>query len=429
MHLRSSRRARAVVGGAVALVLALAGCSASTPEFTYTPPKQVDGALPDDVTAQLQAAVDQAMVATGSSGAVVGVWVPWSGEWVTGVGTQTAEGSAKVTTDMSFRVADVTRMMTCDVLYGMADDGKVELDAPVPKYVSGVADMGDITLLDLCNGTSGVGSSEASVKEYWLNTPGREWAPLQLASFGLGEKRGPAHTTYRNTDAGYLLLGLALERISGETAAQLISQYVTTPLELAGTSLPAPASAAPAPAPALKGAYFPVAEGGGYDCAAPIDITKSSSSIGFTEAGVVSNITDLGRYVQAEARQALRKENAKPARFGSPLPVSDKSPSWYQATGGAYLVGSLVGQHGWVPGYATAAYSDPATGFTVAVTLNNSSAGGSPAAYLAWQLAAIASKAPAAKGATAPDFGLPFTPEQYGQSIVDTAICTAPAKE
>ncbi|MFC7787774.1 serine hydrolase domain-containing protein [Microbacterium sp. MAHUQ-60] len=428
MHLRSSRRLRAAVGGAVALVLALTGCSASEPDFSYTPPKQVEAKLPDDVTAQLQSAVEKAMVATGSSGAIVGVWVPWSGEWVTGLGTQTANDDTKVTTDMSFRVADVTRMMTCDVLYGMVDDGKVKLDTPVPKHVSGVADLSDITLLDLCNGTSGVGSSEAAAKPYWLNTPDREWAPLQLASFGLGVQRGAAHTTYRDSDAGYLMLGLALERISGESASQLISRYVTTPLELDSTSLPSPAASAPKPAPALKGAYLPEVEGG-YDCKAPVDITKISSSIGFTDSGVVSTITDLGRYTQAEARQALREKNAAPARFESPLPASSKAPAWYQATGGAYLVGSMIGQHGWVPGYATAAYADPETGFTVAVTLNNSAAGGGTAAYLAWQLAAIASKAPAAKGETAPDFGLPFTAEQYAQTIADVAICTAPAGE
>ncbi|MFD5226027.1 serine hydrolase [Microbacterium sp. NPDC058342] len=428
MHLRSSRRLRAAVGGAVALVLALTGCSAAEPEFSYTPPEQVDGKLPDEMTAQLQKAVEQAMTATGSSGAIVGVWAPWSGEWVTGLGTQGAGDDTEVSAEMSFRAADVTRLMTCDVLYGLADDGRVKLDAPVPKYVPGVADLGDITLLDLCNGTSGIGSSEASVKPYWLNTPERHWAPLQLASFGLGVQRGPAHTAFRDSDAGYLMLGLALERVSGLTASQLISKYVTTPLELESTSLPGASAAAPGPAPALKGAYLPAVEGG-FDCAAPVDVTKSSSSIGFTDSGVVSTITDLGRYAQAEARQALRDEGAKPGRFAKPLPVSTKSPSWYQATGGAYMVGSLIGQHGWVPGYATAAYSDPATGFTVAVTLNNSSAGGSVAAYLAWELAAIASKAPAAEGQTAPEFGLPFTAEQYAKAITDGAICKAPAAQ
>ncbi|MES2865360.1 MAG: serine hydrolase, partial [Actinomycetota bacterium] len=196
MHLLSSRRWRAAAAGAAALALVLTGCS-SEDSFSYTPPEQVDAALPDDTAAQLQAAVENAMVATGSTGAIVGVWVPWSGTWVTGLGTQTVEDQSEITTDMTFRIADVTRMMTCDVLYGLVDDDVVELDASVPEYVSGVAQMEDVTLLDLCNGTSGAGSSETAVKGMWLNTPERVWPALELASFGLGLDAVEPRTTYR----------------------------------------------------------------------------------------------------------------------------------------------------------------------------------------------------------------------------------------
>lgn len=426
MHVLS-RRWRAAAAVAAALALVLTACS-SEETFTYTPPEQVDAALPEDTTAQLQDAVTNAMAKTGATGAIVGVWVPWSGTWVTGLGTQAPDDETAITTDMSFRIGDVTRLMTCDVLYGLADDDIVELDARVPDLVSGVAHLEDITLLDLCNGTSGVGSSEASVKGMWLNTPAREWAPLELASFGLGRAPGTAHTTYRDSDAGYLMLGLALQRASGRSASQLIAEYVTTPLELENTGLPSPAAAPPSDGAVLKGHYLPAIEGG-YNCTAPVDITTMSSSTGFTDSGAVSTIEDLGRYVQAEARQALRGPNAEPDRFGSPLPASESAPSWYQATGGGYLVGSMIGQHGWTPGYATAAYADPATGFTVAVVLNNSSAGGSPAAYLAWELAAIASKAPAAEGQSAPEFGLPFTAEQYHQAISGLTVCATPPAE
>jgi D-alanyl-D-alanine carboxypeptidase len=425
MQLLSSRRWRAAAASAVVLGLVLTGCTAED-TFTYTPPAQVDGALPDDTVAAMQAAVDSALVASGASGAIVGVWVPWSGSWVTATGTTEKDGAA-VDTDMSFRIADVTRLMTCDVLYALADEGTVELDAPVPDYVSGVADMKDITLLDLCNGTSGAGSSEATVKSAWLNTPGRVWSPLELAGYGLGRERIAPHTAYRDSDAGYLLLGLALERASGMSASELIAEYVTEPLGLANTSLPDTPAAPPSSGPVLNGHYLTAVEGG-YNCAAPVDITSLSSSAGFTDSGAVSTITDLGRYAQAEASQALRTKK-EPNRFGSPLPVSETAPSWNQATGGALMIGSLVGQHGWTPGYATAAYSDPATGFTVALVLNDSTMAGSIAAYLSFELAAIASKAPAAEGQTAPEFGLPFTAEQYHQAIADNAItCVAPAE-
>ncbi|MGM1018606.1 MAG: serine hydrolase domain-containing protein [Actinomycetota bacterium] len=421
MRLLSSRRWRAVAASAAALALVLTGCS-SEPTVTYEPPAQVDGDLSEATVEQLRDAVSNAMSASGASGAIAGVWVPWSGSWVAGMGTQSPEDETEVTTDMSFRVADVTRLMTCDVLYALADEGVVELDAAVPDYVSGVADMADITLLDLCNGTSGAGSSESTVRSMWFNTPDRRWDPLELAGFGLGRDRVTPHTTFRDSDAGYLLLGLALERASGMSASELIEEYVAEPLGLPNTYLPSDAAAAPGGDASLSGHYLSRADGE-YVCSEPNDITVMSASAGFTDSGVVSTIDDLGRYTQAMAAQALRAADAEPDRFGSPLPESSGAPTWYQATGGAYLVGSLIGQHGWTPGYITAAYSDPATGLTVAVVLNNSSVGGKMAAHLAWELSAIASKAPAAEGETAPEIGLPFTAEKYHNAVSDNAIC------
>lgn len=253
------------------------------------------------------------------------------------------------------------------------------------------------------------------------------WAPLELAGYGLGRTRVAPHTTFRDSDAGYLLLGLALERASGMSARELIAEYVTEPLELAETSLPPAAAAPPSDGPVLEGHYMNQGEGG-YDCAAPVDITTLSSSTGFTDSGAVSTITDLGRYIQAEATQALRTKD-DPDRFATPLPVAEDAPTWYQATGGAYIAGSMIGQHGWTPGYATAAYSDPTTGFTVAVVLNDSTAGVVFAQQLSWELAAIASKAPAASGETAPEFGLPFTAEQYHAATAEAALpCIPPAE-
>ncbi|MCT1394838.1 beta-lactamase family protein [Microbacterium sp. p3-SID338] len=425
MQLLSSRRWRAAAATAAVLGLVLTGCS-SEDTFSYTPPEQAEATLPDETVAALQGAVDNAIAASGASGAIVGIWVPWSGTWVAATGTQSKADGGELSTDMSFRIGDVTRLMTCDVLYALVDEGTVELDATVPEYVSGVADMEDVTLLDLCNGTSGAGSSEDTAKGAWQNTPERVWAPLELAGYGLGRDRLAPHTTFRDSDAGYLLLGLALERASGMSARQLIEEYVAEPLELAETALPTPAAAPPADGPVLAGHYMNPVEGG-FDCAAPVDITTLSSSTGFTDSGVVSTITDLGRYIQAEARQALRTKD-EPNRFATPLPV-EGAPSWYQATGGAYLAGSMIGQHGWTPGYATAAYSDPTTGFAVAVVLNDSTAGALFAQQLSWELAAIASKAPAASGATAPEFGLPFTAEQYHAATAEAALpCIPPAE-
>src|SRR5690606_33549948 len=126
-------------------------------------------------------------------------------------------------------------------------------------------------------------------------------------------------------------------------------------------------------------------------CEAARDVTRLSASAGFTDAGVVSTVADLGRYLRAAASASLFPEPAE-ARFGAPVEVSPTDPTWRRAIGGAQFAGPLIGQFGSVPGYSVAGFSDPETGLTVAVALNDSTDGATPALYLALELAALAAQ-------------------------------------
>ncbi len=415
-----SRRRRALGAAAALLAVSLiaAGCAADGPRDIELPP-QAEAALPDEVTTQLDEAVRSAMAATASAGAIAGVWAPWSGSWVSAIGTDA--GGTALTSDMTFRAGDVTRIMTCDVLYGMVDDGIVDLDDSIVDYVQGVPSLEAVTLLDLCNGTAGIGAYQPVVGGSWITNPDRMWHPLELASFGIGQPRSAVGTEYRDSDSAYILLGLALERASGQDAADLYDRYVFTPLGLQDTTLPGPRAALPGTNP-LHGYRILSNPDGSLACDAPLDISTLSSSVGFTDSGVVSTVSDLGRYVQATAVGALTVESAE-GRWSTPLPVFAGAPAWFTATGGALQAGSLIGQFGGMPGYLTAAFADPETGMTVVVVLNNSTASDQVIGDLAFELAAIASKAPAASGATAPEFGLPWTAQQYHDSINQTNIC------
>lgn len=415
-----SRRIGAIGAGVAAIALVLSGC-AGEPEPVITAEPMPQGTFPAEMVAQLEEAVTHAVTATGASGAIAGVWVPWAGSWVAGIGTQ-SPGGAAVTTDDAFRIGDVTRMMTCDVLYALDADGVLDADGPVSDYVPATPDLRDVSLRDLCNGTAGIGDFEADVRHIWLQNPERVWSPLELAAFGLGKPRSETKTTYRESDAAYMLLGVALERATEKEASELIAEYVTAPLGLIHTVLPGPDAAEPSAQP-LRGHFLTTVDGA-YDCAAPVDITRQSASLGYTDAGVVSTITELGQYLRASARGTVTDH---PQRWADPLPLPATSDQWRQVTGGAHLVGPLIGQYSTVPGYITAGFSDPVTGFTIAVVLNDSTAGAGMGAYLAWELAAIASKAPAAGGQTAPEFALPFTAETFHNAIGDRAItCAAP---
>jgi D-alanyl-D-alanine carboxypeptidase len=409
---------------ALSLVLSLAGCSLDQHVEPDTA-VQIEIPLADETVQQLEDAVAFAMAATGSSGAIVGVWAPWSGSWVDGIGTQRVGGGATITPDMQFRAGKITRAMICDVLYAVAAKGTVSLSDSIATYVSGVPEESKLTLGQLCDGTSGIGSYAAQLLPLWLANPTRNWNPRELASYGLGQERstvpGAAHV---ESDAGYVLLGLALERATRQSAARLIQQYVVDPLDLSATYLPS-GSARPDSSTWLSGHHSLPVEGG-LDCADPLDITDLSASVGFTDSGVVSTIEDLGRYGRALATGALLPQDVD--RFDHPLAAYPGAPGWHTADGGAILAGSLVGQFGMIPGYLTAVFSDPDTGLTVAVVLNNSAVGGSAAAFLAWELAAIASKAPPTAGETLPEAGLPWTAQQFHDTIAASAICPLPAE-
>lgn len=415
------RLRRARHGAALACVAALFfGMTACAPEeaVTLDVPAQVDAALPGDTQAQLQAAVERAVAASGSSGAVAGVWVPWSGTWLAGIGSVRPEG-ASVTSADSFKIGNITRAMTCDVLYGLRADGVVALDDSVTDYVTGLPELAPITLGELCDSTSGLGLYSRALNARFQATPERVWNPRELIGHGV-ERASDAvpGTTFADSDAGYVLLGLALERASGRSAAALLDEYVFGPVGMTASTLPATSAVQ------LKGLWSPNAEDGSVACGEPIDLTALSPSAGFTAAGVVSDLSDLGRYAQALAVGARDFDDG--SRFDDPLAVTADAPSWFTATGGTFQAGSLIGQYGSIPGYLTAAFADRNTGMTVVVVLNNSRASSELVRSLAWQLASIASKAPAAAGTTAPEAGLPWTAEDMAAQVDAAAVCPLP---
>nr|WP_154923707.1 serine hydrolase domain-containing protein [Microbacterium testaceum] len=422
--MRRWRRSAAVaIAGAGALALVLSGCT-SQGTVSIDVPAQVDAPLPEATVTEMRDAVSAAITATGATGAIVGVWAPWSGTWISGVGTQ-SPGGAEVTDDLQFRAADVTGAMTCDAVYRLAADGRFALDDPITQWVSNVPGYEDITLRQLCDGTSGLASYTSSLDGLVRSNPDRVWNARELMSYGISKPRlNDPGVSFASSPTNVLLAGLAVERVTGESLADVLSERVIDPLGLAATSMPGPAAAAPGTAP-LTGHWSQPNADGAYDCAQPAEFTTMSSSYGQAVSGAVTNIRDLGRYAQALASGALLPDDND--RFANPVPVAADQPTWFTAAGGAYQAGSLIGQFGSTPGYIVGAFADPATGMSVAVVLNNSAGNENTGAWLAWQLAAIASKAPAAAGQTLPEAGLPWTADQMRDNITANAICAPPA--
>ncbi|WP_085367406.1 serine hydrolase [Leifsonia sp. NCR5] len=418
------RRARRITAVALASVLALV-LAACTPNAgaSSTLPKQVAGGFSSEVTGKLKTAVTDAMKQAGASGAMVGVWAPWAGSWTDGIGTTTLKGSKPVTAGMTFRIAQNTMPMTCTVLLGLVDDGTVELDDPLTKWLPGLVGVDGVTLRELCQNTSGIGDFQGQLNHIFLNNPTRQWPALELASDGLatqpfgkpGEKLGVSMTNF-------VLLGMALENAAGKSWQDLYSHYIFDRLGMTSSSFPGP-SQLTVPGPHPAGYSVGIDPAGAVVCEPMRDVTQLSPSMGWTASGVVSNVPDLKAYVQALASGSLLSEkSAKAQATGIP-----NGSDWQKYGLGVQILGPLRGSAGAMPGYMSAMYSDPSSGLTIVVALNNSTPGPAFAQYLAQRLASIVSKVPAKVKGAKVVAGLPWSEAQMTEAIGKTVPCP-PAK-
>lgn len=111
------------------LVLALAGCTGSS---SSSVPDAPGGPVPEELSAALTAVLDEAIGVAGATGAVAGVWSPWAGGWEAAIGSESDERTTPLTTQAHVRLGTGgTEAMTCDVVAGLADEGRLDLDADI----------------------------------------------------------------------------------------------------------------------------------------------------------------------------------------------------------------------------------------------------------------------------------------------------------
>lgn len=421
MSSRSGRRGRfaALTAMVLASAMLLGGCTssgASTPV-----PSQASATLPSAESGAIKAAVTDAMKLAGASGAIVGVWAPWAGSYTAGFGTTTTKGTHDVTTDMAWRIGSVTKPMTCTVLLSLVQKGQVALDDEVGKYLPRLVGIDGLKLGQLCQNTSGLGDYSASLGPQFIDNPLRTYVPLELVSNGLGEPRaGTPGQTWSYSNAGYILLGMALQAATGKDWQSLYRDEVFSPLGMSSTSLPSTTSI---PGSALHGYATALDEvTGDPRCGTLTDDTELAPSSTWTAKGVVSTLGDLKTFAQSFATASLLQGDAKKAAWKT-VPLGADVAAWQQYGMGGIQLGPMRGHDGEVPGFITSMLSDPDSGLTVVVMLNNSTSGAAYAQSLAMQLSAIATGFAATAGHKAPSISLPWKADDAKAALNQLAQC------
>jgi D-alanyl-D-alanine carboxypeptidase len=416
---RDTKVGRLALAATAALVaLVLAGCTSGA---GTAQPAQQSGGFSADVEKRLSAAVTDAMTLADASAGFAGVWAPWAGSWTTAQGTTTRGGSKPVTKNMNFRIGQNTTAMTCTVLLQLVDDGQIGLDDPLTKWVPGLVGVDGVTMRELCQNTSGINDYLPALHSKFVMNPTRQWPPLELASDGIamqrygtpGEKYGPSATNA-------VLVGMALQNVTNRSWQQLYKDYVFDKLHMTASVLPESGQLT-VPGPHPTGYSAGVDGAGAIVCDPTRDVSRMSPSQGWTSGGVVSNLTDLKAFGQALGAGSLLSEKSRKAQVDAVV----NGASWQSYGLGVQLLGPLRGSTGAVPGYLSAVFSDPSSGLTIVVALNNSTPGAGFAQLLAQRLASIASKLPVEQKGAKAVASLPWSEQQTIDALAKAAPCPA----
>ena len=138
--------------------------------------------------------------------------------------------------DTRFNVASIGKMFTATAILRLVEQGRIDLDAPILRYLPDypnrtIAER--ITTRQLLSHSSGVGSYWETIaqKPSQAFVEIRDFLPLfadQPLEFTPGERMG-----YSN--GGYVILGLIIEALTGETYADHIGRSIFEPLGMSGS--------------------------------------------------------------------------------------------------------------------------------------------------------------------------------------------------
>ncbi|WP_232299691.1 serine hydrolase domain-containing protein [Leucobacter komagatae] len=374
-----------------------------------------------EIATSIDDAVANALALSGSTEAVVGVWQGDDAAYVRGFG----DGVSAAT---KFRGAQASQPVVCALLLDAVGRGELSLGRKVSEDLPRQAGIQDVTYGQLCDQTSGLADFKAGFTDRFANNPTRPWPEQELLANGLASSPLPwpgANVYLSDTNA--VLLDRAIRLNTRDDSAELLKRHVFEPAGMAATSYPTNFGSTELPEGSLKPLTYP-ASGGAAVCEAGVtEVSALSPSMMRGAGATLTTVTDLrdfytkflsGGFGDEKTSQVVTEfQPAKnPERDEAGEPTTEPDTEGRQIGFGVEKVGPLVGRSGAMTGSLTAAYSDPATGLTVVVALNNSSAGAGFAQALAFQLAALT-------GAE-----LPWSADDQGARLTELAVCQGEAE-
>jgi len=265
--------------------------------------------------AELQSLVEQA-VANGSPGVSAAVATREGVIWTGVAGKADLETGAPVRPDMLFGIGSITKTFVAVVVLQLVEEGRLRLD-DTPASILGdvvkeIANADRATVAQLLNHTSGIATWEFDAQ--WIHEgrgdrldPARLWGKADTLDYIRGDApTAPPGVKHDYSNTNFTLLGLMIEKVTGQDAVLEIHRRILEPLGIKDIYLE---GFEPLPVQRLAHRYHRADEefrrSAGMNRAFPvvrdglIDASRSNLSVEWTAGGMVATAADLARYAVA----------------------------------------------------------------------------------------------------------------------------------
>ena len=217
--------------------------------------------------------------------------------WSVSCGYANLESHRLVTPQTRFRIGSVSKTLTAAALAHYAETRRVDLDAPIDRYVDFPSHGGAITLRRLAGHLAGLrhyqSSAEVVNRHHFISVADT------LGLFRNDPLVAEPGTRFSYSSYGYDVIGAALARASGRDFAALMREVVLAPAHMSHTTL------ATAPR-ATRATFYELEDGGGVRVAPSIDLSDRLPAGGF-----LATADDLARFGVALTNGTLvRRETA-----------------------------------------------------------------------------------------------------------------------
>lgn len=307
-------------------------------------------------------------------GTIVGVWSP-QGTLIKGYGVANRYTHRPITPRDKVRIGSVTKSFTATVILQLVDEGLISLDDTIDTYIANVPNGDKITLRQLGNMTSGL--AEYTANPTFSANINKTWTPEELVamSAALGVKFEPG-TSWMYCNTNYILLGMVIEKVTGNPLAEEIHKRIVGPLNMTNTFF---ATTPEIPEPFAHG-YS--SNYGGIELQ---DMTFwKIYAMAWAAGANVSTVSDLRVWIKALYSGELLSESSHQEQI-----------NWVNASGeakyglGVFQNGRFFGHDGSIAGYMSAMYYMPEQDAVIIALITTDSPLNHDVSYLATQIADV----------------------------------------